>query len=92
MFQFPKDRAAGLNFVAIGAADFPPGRLAGYYERLGRLHGLSVLRGTIEVIRRFAEMVLRQAVEQCAFSRHIPRTIESEGFVNRRDGLSRLAG
>ena len=59
MFQILKVRAAGLDFVAIGAADFPPGRLTGYYERLGRLHGLSVLRGTIEVIRRFAEMVLR---------------------------------
>jgi zeaxanthin glucosyltransferase len=65
MFQIPEVepmvRAAGLGFVAIGAADFPPGRLAGYYERLGRLHGLSALRWTIEVIRRFAEMVLRDA-------------------------------
>jgi zeaxanthin glucosyltransferase len=65
MFQIPecepKVRAAGLEYVAIGENDFPPGVLAGCYDRLGRLQGLAALRWTVEIIRQFSEMVLKDA-------------------------------
>ena len=57
----PNARAAGIDFHPIGAALYTPELLAGYYAKLGGLEGRAALRWTMEIMRRRAEMVLREA-------------------------------
>ena len=57
----PFARAAGLEFHPIGASLYTPELLASYYAKLGRLKGFAALRWTMEIMKRRAEMVLREA-------------------------------
>jgi MGT family glycosyltransferase len=52
-------RAAGVEFVRIGAEDYPPGTLKKLDERLGELKGLATFKFTVERIRNTARMILR---------------------------------
>jgi MGT family glycosyltransferase len=47
-----KARAAGLGFVAVGAAAFPPGSIARHAETLGRLDGWRAVAFTLNLFRR----------------------------------------
>jgi MGT family glycosyltransferase len=54
-------RAAGLEFLRIGAKDFPPGALRARDEELGKLEGLAALRCGLGGIERKAQMLFRDA-------------------------------
>lgn len=59
----PQTLAAGLEFVAIGETDFPPGATRDLFAQLGQLSGLKALRYTITWIANLAEAYLRDAPE-----------------------------
>ncbi len=61
-----KAEAAGLDFAAIAAAEFPEGSLAAEREALGRLSGLPAIRFTAELLRRGAAAILQGAPEVVA--------------------------
>lgn len=52
-------RAAGVEFVQIGAEDYPPGTLRTLDQRLSELKGLATFRFTVERVNNTACMVLR---------------------------------
>jgi UDP:flavonoid glycosyltransferase YjiC (YdhE family) len=52
-------RAAGIEFVQIGSADYPLGTLRRLDEHLGTLKGLATFRFTVERVRNTARMILR---------------------------------
>ncbi len=54
-----KVRAAGMEFVQIGAADYPRGTLAALDKRLGELKGLKTFAYTVERVKNTTRMVLR---------------------------------
>lgn len=54
-----KVRAAGMEFVQIGASDYPLGTLAAMDQRLGALRGLKTFAYTVERVKNTARMVLR---------------------------------
>src|ERR1700751_2327676 len=56
-------RAAGIEFLQIGAADYPPGTLGRLDEHLGALKGLATFRFTVERVRNTARMILRDGPE-----------------------------
>lgn len=53
--------AAGLEFVPIGAAEFPEGALRQLLARVGALGGLAAARATMALLGRTTAMVLREA-------------------------------
>lgn len=57
----PKALAAGLDFWAIGEAEFPAGTVAKSFEQLGKLSGLAALRYTVNLIKQGATVVLGEA-------------------------------
>lgn len=59
----PQTLAAGLEFLAIGEADFPQGATRDLFAQLGQLSGLKALRYTITWIAKLAEVYLRDAPE-----------------------------
>jgi MGT family glycosyltransferase len=52
-------RAAGIEFMQIGAVDYPLGTLRHLDEHLGRLKGLATFKFTVERVRKTARMILR---------------------------------
>ncbi len=52
-------RAAGIEFHAIGAQDYPLGTLDRLDEQLSRLKGIAAFRFTLNRVRNSARMVLR---------------------------------
>jgi UDP:flavonoid glycosyltransferase YjiC (YdhE family) len=52
-------RAAGIEFMQIGSADYPLGTLRRLDEHLGTLKGLATFKFTVERVRNTARMVLR---------------------------------
>jgi UDP:flavonoid glycosyltransferase YjiC (YdhE family) len=52
-------RAAGIEFMQIGAQDYPPGTLRRLDEHLGALKGLATFKFTVERVRNTARMILR---------------------------------
>ncbi len=52
-------RAAGIEFLEIGASDFPPGTLKALDDRLGQLSGLAAARFTAERVLNTGRMILR---------------------------------
>jgi UDP:flavonoid glycosyltransferase YjiC (YdhE family) len=52
-------RAAGIEFVQIGAEDYPPGTLRALDQRLSELKGLATFRFTVERVKNTTKMVLR---------------------------------
>jgi len=52
-------RAAGVEFVEIGAEDYPPGTLRKLDEHLGSLKGLATFKFTVERVKNTARMILR---------------------------------
>jgi len=52
-------RAAGIEFMQIGAQDFPPGILRRLDDHLGTLKGLATFRFTVERVKNTARMILR---------------------------------
>jgi zeaxanthin glucosyltransferase len=44
----PDIRAAGLTFVSYGEQEYPPGSLSKLWSTLAYLHGLEVMRYTVE--------------------------------------------
>ncbi len=52
-------RAAGIEFHAIGAQDYPPRTLDRLDEQLSRLKGIAAFRFTLNRVRSLARMVLR---------------------------------
>ena len=52
---------SGLEFYAIGAADFPPGSLEAIFAQLGELSGLAGINFSIQFFRQEAEMLFREA-------------------------------
>jgi zeaxanthin glucosyltransferase len=52
-------RAAGIEFMQIGAEDYPLGTLRRLDEHLGTLKGLATFRFTVERVRNTARMILR---------------------------------
>src|SRR5262249_25303264 len=56
-----KARAAGLDFVPIGASDHPPGSLAESLAQLGRLTGRAALRCVVAAIRQTTITLCRDA-------------------------------
>ena len=59
----PLVRAAGLEFAAIGAAEYPPGAIERVTAELGRLRGRAAFRHTIELGLALTRVVLRDAPE-----------------------------
>ncbi|NEP18907.1 MAG: glycosyltransferase [Leptolyngbya sp. SIO4C1] len=57
----PKAAAAGLDFRAIGAAEFPVGSAAAEINRIGELSGLAAFRSTIALFKKITETLLREA-------------------------------
>jgi MGT family glycosyltransferase len=57
----PKTLAAGLDFWAIGEAEFPAGATAQLFAQLGNLSGLAALRYTISWMQKDAAMFLQEA-------------------------------
>lgn len=55
--------AAGLEFLAIGEADFPQGATRDLFAHLGNLSGLKALQYTIHWVAKQAETYLRDAPE-----------------------------
>ncbi|MEP0754926.1 glycosyltransferase [Trichocoleus sp. Lan] len=63
----PKTVAAGLDFWAIGEAEFPAGALSQSFAQLGELSGLTALRYTIDLLKQGAAVILRdgpQAIKE----------------------------
>jgi zeaxanthin glucosyltransferase len=56
-----KAEQAGLGFVLIGEREFPEGAMGELTAQLGRLSGLKAMRFTVELLRRTAATVLREA-------------------------------
>jgi zeaxanthin glucosyltransferase len=59
----PLVRASGLEFAAIGAAEYPPGAMERVTAELGRLRGRAAFRHTIELGLALTRVVLRDAPE-----------------------------
>jgi MGT family glycosyltransferase len=57
----PHAKAAGLEFRAISASEFPVGTTAKFYERLGKLNGLAALRYTTNLSQKTTALFLRDA-------------------------------
>ena len=57
----PQTVAAGLDFWAIGEAEFPAGALSQSFAQLGELSGLAALRYTINLFKQGAAVILRDA-------------------------------
>ncbi|NEP00563.1 MAG: glycosyltransferase [Symploca sp. SIO2E9] len=57
----PKTLAAGLEFRGIAKLEFPTGALRQCYTKLGQMSGLAALRYTINLLREFSAVVLRDA-------------------------------
>ena len=53
--------AAGLEFLPVGVDEFPPGSLGAIYARLGELRGWSAFQYTVDMMIRFARVILRDA-------------------------------
>ena len=58
-----KAEAAGLGFAGIGEREFPLGAMNAASAELGRLSGLRAIRFTVELLRRSATAILRDARE-----------------------------
>jgi UDP:flavonoid glycosyltransferase YjiC (YdhE family) len=56
-----KAQQAGLGFVVIGEREFPEGAMGEATAQLGRLNGLKAVRFTVELLRRGAATLLREA-------------------------------
>jgi zeaxanthin glucosyltransferase len=56
-----KARQAGLGFVLVGEREFPEGAMGKLTAQLGRLSGLKAMRFTVELLRRTAATLLREA-------------------------------
>lgn len=56
-------RAAGVEFVEIGAEDYPPGTLKKLDDHLGTLKGLATFKFTVERVKNTARMILRDGPE-----------------------------
>lgn len=54
-------RAAGLEFVPIGQADYPAGSTQQLFNHLGELSGAAAFRATVEYFQRSTAMLLREA-------------------------------
>jgi zeaxanthin glucosyltransferase len=54
-------RAAGLEFVPIGQADYPSGSTRELFARMGALSGAAAFRATVAYFQRSTAMVLREA-------------------------------
>lgn len=54
-------RAAGLEFRAIAAAQFPPGASAQFTAELGQLSGLAAFRYTVTLFQQFTTTLLTEA-------------------------------
>jgi zeaxanthin glucosyltransferase len=54
-----KVRAAGVEFRLIGEQEYPPGTLARLDQELSRKRGLNTFRFTVERVRNYTRMVLR---------------------------------
>ena len=54
-------RAAGLEFVPIGRADYPAGCTRQLFNRLGELSGAAAFRATVDYFQRSTAMLLREA-------------------------------
>jgi zeaxanthin glucosyltransferase len=54
-------QAQGLEFVAIGEHEHPPGSLPKSLQQLGKLAGIGALRFTIDAVRKTTEMLCRDA-------------------------------
>ncbi len=54
-----KVHAAGMEFVQIGARDYPKGTLAALDKRLGEMKGLKTFASTVERVKNTTLMVLR---------------------------------
>lgn len=52
---------AGLEFVGIGAADYPPGSIEEMHSELGLLTGLRALRFAVRWFQKVARMLFREA-------------------------------
>jgi zeaxanthin glucosyltransferase len=65
-----KTLAAGLEFWAIGEAEFPAGSSSASFAKLGELSGLAALKYTITLFQQLTIMLLREA----------PQAIESAGI------------
>ncbi|MBW4672673.1 MAG: glycosyltransferase [Desmonostoc geniculatum HA4340-LM1] len=57
----PNVRAAGLEFRAISASEYPPGAMAKLYERLGELSGLAALQYTTNLSVKTTTFFLQDA-------------------------------
>jgi MGT family glycosyltransferase len=54
-------RAAGLEFVPIGLADYPAGATKQLFNRLGELSGAAAFRTTVAYFKQATAMLLREA-------------------------------
>jgi zeaxanthin glucosyltransferase len=61
-----KTLAAGLEFCAIGEAEFPAGSSAASFAELGKLSGLAALKYTITLFQQLTVMLLREAPKAIA--------------------------
>ncbi len=57
----PKVLAAGLEFRAIGEADFPAGSTADSLAKMGQLSGLAAFRYTVELFKKITDTLLQEA-------------------------------
>ena len=57
----PKILAAGLEFRAIGEAEFPSGAIAQSLTNLGKLSGIAAMKYTISLLKESAVVMLRDA-------------------------------
>ena len=53
--------AAGLEFLPIGGADYPPGSVEAMYARLGRLRGASAVLYSLRIMGEMGQVILREA-------------------------------
>src|SRR5215467_8405422 len=54
-------RAAGIEFRQIGKLDYPPGTLVKLDQQLCEQKGLNVFRFTVERVKNYTRMILRDA-------------------------------
>ncbi len=86
LFGFPdaqsKTVAAGLEFRAIGEAEFPTGTMALSFEQLGKLSGLAALRYTVSLLEQRAVVRLRdtpQAIKEAGIEAMLVDQVSPEG-------------
>jgi zeaxanthin glucosyltransferase len=83
-------RATGIEFIQVGATDYPPGTLKALDDRLAGLSGMAAFRFTIERVALTTRMILRdgpRAVHAAGLDALLVDEADSSGTIADHLGL-----